>query len=189
MKEQKITTQQLVVSAVMIALAAILSMIKVWAMPLGGSVTLLSMLPIVIISIRYGVKWGFVTSFLYAIVQIFMNLGVMMSWGMTPAIWIGCLVFDYLVAYGILGIAGLFRDRGVIGACAGITLALVLRFVSHFISGSIFFDVWCPEGWNVYWYSICYNGTYMLPELIFTLVASILLFQLPAWKKIADISK
>lgn len=184
---KQITTQQLVTSAVMIALAAILSLIKVWTMPLGGSVTLLSMLPIVLISIRYGVKWGFVTSFLYAIIQIFMDLGSLMSWGMTPATWIGCLVFDYLVAYGILGIAGLFREKGIKGICTGITLALVFRFVSHFISGSIFFDIWCPEGWNVYWYSICYNGAYMLPELIFTLIASVLLFRLPAWRDLAHI--
>lgn len=188
MKQQKISTQQLVVSAVMIALAAILSLIQVWTMPLGGSVTLLSMLPIVLVSIRYGVKWGFVTSFLYAVVQIFLDLGKLMSWGMTPAVWVGCLVFDYLAAYGILGIAGLFRNQGTKGICAGITLALVLRFISHFISGSIFFDIWCPEGWNVYWYSICYNGAYMLPELIFTLAASVLLVRLPAWRKLADIN-
>jgi len=181
--QQKNTTK-LVTSGVMIALAAVLSLIKVWAMPLGGSVTLLSMLPILMISLRYGVRWGFVTSLLYAVVQIFMDLGGLMSWGMTPLTWVGCLVFDYLLAYGILGIGGIFRNKGIKGYISGITLAMILRFLSHFISGSIVFAVWCPEGWNVYWYSVCYNGAYMLPELIFTLIASLLLFRLPAFRKL-----
>ena len=181
MKNSK--TQKIVISAVMIALAAVLSTIKVWEMPLGGSVTLLSMLPIVLISLCYGVKWGLTTSFLYALLQIFLDLGKLMSYGMTPSIWIGCLVFDYLLAYGSLGLAGLFRSHGSVGECGGITLALLLRFISHVISGSIFFAVFCPEGWNVFVYSIAYNGTYMLPELIFTMTAAVLLLRVKSLKR------
>ncbi len=181
---QQNKTTKLVTSGVMIALASVLSLIKVWAMPLGGSVTLLSMLPIVMISLRYGIKWGFVTSLLYALVQIFIDLGGLMSWGMTPLTWTGCLIFDYLLAYGILGMAGIFRNHGTTGVILGISLAMVLRFLSHFISGSIVFSVWCPEGWNVVWYSVCYNGAYMLPELCFTLIATLLLFRLPAFRKL-----
>lgn len=179
-------TQQLVASGVMIALASVLSLIKVWAMPLGGSVTLLSMLPIVMISLRYGIKWGFVTSLLYALVQIFVDLGGIMSWGITPLVFVGCLVFDYLLAYGSLGIAGLFRKKGIKGIILGIVLAMLLRFLSHFISGSILFATWCPEGWNVYLYSVCYNGAYMLPELVFTLVAALLLFRLPGIRNLIE---
>ncbi len=179
-------TQQLVASAVMIALASVLSLIKVWAMPLGGSVTLLSMLPIIMISLRYGIKWGFVTSLLYAVVQIFIDLGGIMSWGITPLAWVGCLLFDYLLAYGSLGIAGLFRKQGTKGIILGILLAIALRFISHFISGSIVFSTWCPEGWNVYLYSVCYNAAYLLPELLFTLFAALLLFRLPAFRKLMD---
>ena len=181
---QQNRTKQLVTSGVMIALAAVLSLIKVWAMPLGGSVTLLSMLPIVMVSLRYGIKWGFVTSLLYALVQIFIDLGSLMSWGMTPLTWAGCLLFDYLFAYGIFGIAGMFRKKGIKGISLGIFLAMALRFVSHFISGSIVFDIWCPDGWNVYWYSVCYNGAYMLPELCFTLIGALLLFRFPAFRKL-----
>lgn len=184
--QQEKKTKKLAVSGSMIALAAVLSMVKVWVMPLGGSVTLLSMLPIVILSIRYGVKWGFVNSFLYAVVQVFLDLGGLMSWGMTAVTWIGCLFFDYLFAYGSLGISGLFRNRGTKGIFAGIAFAMILRFLSHFISGTLFFRFSCPIGWNVCLYSICYNGAYMLPELCFTLIAALILFRLPSFQKLQE---
>lgn len=184
MRKQKSTViTQMVTSAMLIALAAVLSLIKIWQMPLGGSVTLLSMLPIVVISIRYGIKQGFFCSFLYSLVQIAFGLPELMAWGMTVQIWVGCLVFDYVLAYGILGIAGIFRKKGTAGICMGIIIALVLRMVSHFISGTIFFDEWCPEGWNIYLYSLAYNGAYMLPEAVFTTVASVIIFKIPSIKK------
>lgn len=173
----------MVTSAMLIALATVLSMIKIWQMPLGGSITLLSMLPVVIISIMYGIKWGLGSSFLYAAVQIAVGLPELMVWGMTPTVWIGCLLFDYIFAYGLLGVAGILRKKGTAGICTGIVLALTLRFINHFISGTIFFASWCPEGWNVCFYSICYNGAYMLPEMIFTMIASIIIFKVPVFKK------
>lgn len=184
MDNKKSTTLvQMTTSAILIALAAVLSLIKIWYMPLGGSVTLLSMLPIVLISIRYGIKWGFFCSFLYSAVQIALDISGLMSWGMTAEIWVGCLVFDYILAYGILGIAGIFRKKGSVGICIGIALALILRMLSHFISGTIFFDEWCPEGWNVYLYSLAYNGAYMLPETLFTMIAAVMIFKIPSFKK------
>ena len=180
---QTLNLRRFVTSAIMIGLAAVLSMIKVWEMPLGGSVTLLSMLPITLLSIKYGVKWGLFSAFIYSLVQIAIDFPKLMSWGMTLKIWIGCIVFDYLVAYTILGLAGIFRNRGKYGIYTGITLVLILRYFSHFISGTIFFDIWCPEGWNVVLYSICYNGAYMLPEIIFTLIAAFILIKLPQTKK------
>lgn len=182
MKSQ--TTKRLVTSAVMIALAAVLSMIKVWQMPLGGSITLLSMLPICILSIKYGVKWGFFTAFTYSVVQMLLSLGSLMSWGMTPKIWIGCILFDYIIAFTVLGFSGIFKDKGTFGIILGIALAVALRFVCHFISGTVFFDIWCPEGWNLYWYSISYNGTFMLPEMIFTVIGAVALFKVPQTTKL-----
>lgn len=182
MKNQ--TTKRLVTSAVMLALATVLSMIKVWKMPLGGSITLLSMLPVCILSIKYGVKWGLFTAFTYGLIQMLLSLGELMSWGMTLKIWFGCIIFDYLLAFAVLGISGIFKDKGTAGIIGGIVLAVALRFVCHFISGSIFFDIWCPEGWNVYWYSVCYNGTYMLPEMIFTVAGAVALFKVPQTTKL-----
>ena len=80
-------TKRLVESAIMVALAAVLSLIKIWKMPLEGSVTLLSMLPICLLSIRYGVKWGLFVSAFYSVVQIALDLSSLMTWGMTVRIY------------------------------------------------------------------------------------------------------
>lgn len=180
----KIETKKLTLSAVMIALSAVLSLVKVYELPLGGSITLLSMLPVAVIAICYGTRHGLFCSALYAFVQIAMDAGKLMGYGMTAGTWVGCLLFDYIIAFGALGLAGLFRKKGTLGMCLGICLALVIRFISHFISGAIVFAVFAPEGWNVYLYSLCYNGSYMLPELIITLVGAVLLFRLPQVNKL-----
>ena len=179
-------TKKLTLSAVMIALSAVLSLIKVYQLPLGGSITLLSMLPVAAVAICYGTKTGLFASILYAFVQIMLDLGALMGYGMTPLTWVGCLLFDYIIAFGAIGLAGIFRNHGTIGMCAGVALACVVRFISHFISGAIVFSVWCPDGWNVYWYSIVYNGSYMLPELILTVIGAVLLFRMPQMKKLME---
>ncbi len=183
---ENMNIKKMTLSAVMIALSAVLSMVKVYQLPLGGSITLLSMLPVAAVAICYGTKTGLFASLLYACVQIALDLGALMGYGMTPATWLGCLLFDYILAYGILGISGFFRKNGTIGMCVGISIACIGRFISHFISGAIVFSVWCPEGWNVYWYSVVYNGSYMLPELIITVIGAAFLFRMPAIKKIIE---
>lgn len=180
--------ERLAVSAVLIALATVLSFVKVYQLPLGGAITLLSMLPIAVISVRYGTPWGLVSAFCYGLVQLGTGLAELMSWGMTPAQWVGSIVFDYLLAFTAIGLAGLFARKGRVGLLVGSTLALVLRFVSHFISGTIFFAQWCPTGWNVALYSVCYNGSYMLPELIFTLIALGLITALPQGKRLMNLT-
>lgn len=179
-------TKKLTLSAVMISLSAVLSMVKVYELPLGGSITLLSMLPVCAIAICYGTKTGLFVSILYAFLQIALDLGKLMGYGMTPLTWIGCLVFDYIIAYGALGLSGIFRKKGTLGMCAGVAISCFVRFASHFISGAIVFSVWCPDGWNVYWYSIAYNGSYMLPELILTTIGAALLFRMPSVKKLIE---
>ena len=184
MENTKINTRRLVISAVMIALASVLSLIKVYQLPLGGSITLLSMLPIVLLSVKFGPRWGLFSAFVYALVQFALDLPAAMSWGMTPGMWVGCIVFDYLLAFTVLGLAGIFRNKGPYGLYIGIALALVLRFVCHFISGTVIFATWAQEGWNVALYSIVYNGSFMLPELIFTLLGALVLFKLPQTQKL-----
>ena len=180
-------TRVLAECAVMVALSTVLSLVKVWEMPLGGSITLLSMLPVMLIAIRHGTRVGTFTAFVYAAGQLFLGLSSLMSWGMTPAMWIGSVTFDYLLAFTLLGLAGVFKKHGLPGALAGIVLACALRFISHFISGAIFFAVWCPEGWNVVLYSVCYNGGYMLPELVLTVMGASLLFASRPMRKLAGI--
>ena len=180
-------TRKLTECAIMVALAAVLSMIKVYNLPLGGSVTLLSMLPICIISVRHGVRTGLFTAFLYSCIQFAFGIlfDGLLGWGMTPDVFAGCVVFDYLVPFTVLGLAGVFKKEGTGGIVAGTVMVLVLRFVSHLISGTIFFDIWCPEGWaSPFIYSVCYNGSYMLPELIFTVAGFVILMRVEQFKKL-----
>lgn len=178
-ENKKINVKKLTMSGVMIALATALSLVKIFEMPLGGSVTLLSMLPICMLAIMYGSKWGLFCSFIYALTQLLLDIGKVVGWGLTPAALVGCIVFDYLAAFTVLGLAGLFRKHGVPGYIGGICLAMALRLVSHIISGVIFFGSWAPEGWNPFIYSVSYNGLYMLPEMAFTIIGAIVLLKEP----------
>lgn len=180
----KKNTHRMVVTAILLALGGVLSLIKVYQLPMGGSITLLSMLPVAMISIEYGVKWGLAAGFLYSLIQIALDLGGVMAWGLTPAVFAGTLVFDYFLAFTAIGISGLFRRKGVAGICLGIGLGLAIRFACHFISGTILFANWCPEGWNVALYSVCYNGSFMLPEMLFTMIAASILFKMPQINRI-----
>ena len=182
-------TKALVESAVMIALAVVLDMVKIWTMPWGGSVTLLSMLPIMLISIRHGIGWGLGSAFCFACLQII--TGGVFGWGLTPATLIGALLLDYFVAFTVLGLAGLFRQKGAFGVMVGIVIVCALRFLSHFASGIILwanleqFVAFGKEWVNrPIFYSLCYNGMYMLPETIFTSVAALLLMNVPQTKKL-----
>lgn len=180
---------KLCVSAIMLALAFVLSFVKIVDFAWGGSITLLSMLPICLVSIKYGLGWGLGTSFCYALLQFFQGLGEAMSWGLTPETWIGMILFDYLIAFTVLGLAGLLRKQGRIGCCLGICIALGLRYVSSVLSGAI---VWksigeLAFGWtfdNTWVYSLVYNALYMIPEIVLTVVAAVLILSaLPQIKK------
>ena len=174
--QQNSNIKRLCVSAIMIALATVLSLIKVYQLPLGGSITLLSMLPIVFLSVSYGVGWGFFSAFVYALIQMFLDLAAVASWGLTPAIFIGCIALDYILAFTALGIAGIFRKKGTVGVLLGSCLALFLRFVSHFLSGIILFRSFEMFNSPFLW-SLFYNGSFMLPEMIFTTVGLFFLFK------------
>lgn len=183
-------TQILVEGAAMVALATILSFIRIIRLPWGGSVTLLSMLPIFIFSIRRGAKSGLVVSFLYSLVQF--GQGVMdgiFGWGLTPIMLIGCIFLDYIGAFSVLGIAGIFRRKGLPGWICGICLAITLRFIMHFLSGVV---IWHSFGelWNgfstenTFVYSFLYNGFYMALEMIFTTAGAIALLKAPQTKRL-----
>ena len=179
---------KLTFSAVMVALASALSLIKIYELPLGGAVTLLSMLPIVVISISLGLKWGVGSSFVYSLIQLFFGITLdgLLGWGLTATYLVGVIFLDYLIPFTVLGLAGAFAKKGYAGTLAGILLVFVLRFVSHLFSGAILFGI--PEKWadkfsNVWLYSAAYNGSYMLPELVITLVAAAIIFRLPQVKK------
>lgn len=177
----------LVECAILIALSSVLSFVKIWHMPLGGSVTLVSMLPVAVIGIRRGTKWGLASAFVYAVFQLIFGIADgLLGWGLTPVMLAGCMVFDYLAAFTVLGLSGMFRKQGELGVYFGLALAIFLRFVSHFISGYVIFTN--LDKWEVFGrlfsespalYSVCYNGLFMLPELILTLVVAAILMRIP----------
>lgn len=173
-------TQKLTVSAVMIALATALSFVKLWEMPLGGAVTLLSMLPMCLLSVMYGVKWSALPCFVYAAIQ--MAVSGVFGWGLTPTVLVGAIIFDYLAPFTCLCFAGAFRKKGLWGIVFGILLVCVVRFLFHFASGCIFFRSYELFN-NPYMWSLAYNGTFMLPELGLTLVGAVALFKVPAINK------
>ena len=181
LKNQK--TVRLVTSAMMIALSTVLSMITLLKMPLGGSLTPLSMLPVCLISMKYGVAWGIGTSFAYSLIQLLLDLGAVLSWGLTPQTVAACIFCDCLLAFTVLGPAGIFANQGCFGKCAGVALAVLLRFLCHVVSGGTIFAVW--SGWENAWlYSVCYNGAFMLPEGILTVIGTYLLLKIPTTQKL-----
>lgn len=193
MKISKKSVYNLVLSAVFVALATVLSNIKVVKMPLGGSVTLLSMLPIVMISVMLGLKWGIGSAFVYSLIQLFLGIAMdgLLGWGLTPVMLVGTILLDYIIAFTVLGIAGIFAKEGYAGIIGGVGLAVVLRFLSHFLSGFIIFKN--LEQFELFGsiftnrpvlYSLAYNGLYMLPELIITVAGAAIFFKLPQIKKL-----
>ncbi len=179
-------------SAILLALSVVLSYIKIVQLPFDGAITLLSMLPLCLISIRHGVAWGLGTAFCYSWFQILQ--GGVFSWGLTPIMLVGSLFLDYILAFTVLGLAGLFRKKGTVGMVGGIALACTLRFLSHFLSGVVLWAnleqfVAFGQEWvgRPVLYSLCYNGIYMLPETVLTVVAAIVLFRVPQFRRVLGI--
>ena len=206
-------TKRLTESAMLLSVAIVLELCSkmfIPELPFGGQVTLVSMLPVVLISYRHGVKWGLVSGVAYAMIEMaigaktvtaafqpgYFGDGVMLLNAL-----IMC-VLDYLVAFTVLGLGGIFRDRienrGKALWCGAI-VALGCRYLAHILSGYILFAGWAEwfftqEGFPAWGaglvaslspaalgllYSIVYNGMYMIPELILTAVAAVLIARNP----------
>lgn len=174
----------------MIALAAVLSYIRVFKLPTGGAVTLMSMLPLVVFSIRHGVKYGLGASFGYALVQLVQGaMDGLFAWGLSAPMLAACIGLDYLAAFTCIGLAGVMRSRGAFGWVIGAVLTGLLRFLCHFLSGVV---IWGSCGelrtdfniQNVWLYSLVYNGIYMLPEIAFTSIGAYALFRVPATRRL-----
>lgn len=184
MMEKKTDAKKLALSAVMIALSAGLSMIRIIQLPFGGSVTLFGMLPVCMISIMYGARWGVFNAFVYSLVQLALDAGAVAGWGLTPQALVGAVIFDYIAAFSVLGLAGLFRASGIPGVLGGIALAIGLRVACHIVSGVIFFASLAPDGRNPFIYAVCYNAAHMIPEAVLTLVGAVILLKEPHTSKL-----
>lgn len=187
-------TPNLVRAAILVALAVALSFAKLWEMPLGGSVTLGSMLPIMLLSLALGVKWGLAGSAVFALFQLAQALieANVFPYCETGATLVICVLFDYLLPFGALGLAGAMRRRKLgrfrhAGAYLGIVLVCVFRFVCHYVTGVAIWGQWAPEGMGKYLYSLLYNGGYMLPELLITLVLAAILLESPEIRRLLNL--
>lgn len=168
--------RRLTESAIMLAAATVLSMIPLLDMPFGGKLTPLSMLPIFLIVYRYGMGWGFLVSFTYGLIQMVLGLDNL-SYATSFMAAVCIILLDYLVAYGVLGFAGLFRGKlkhSWLEFSIGIGIGCLLRFLCHFVTGV---TVWAdPSGeLPVPLFSALYNGCYMLPEMVLTIVVGVVL--------------
>lgn len=159
-RKQMLTTKQLVFSAAAIALATVCSMIKLFEMPLGGSVTLLSMLFITLIAYWYGPYAGIMTATAYGLVQFILE----------PIFYtIPQMLLDYPLAFGALGLAGFFHKQKY-GLQVGYLVGVAGRFIFATLSGVVFFASYAPEGMHPFLYSIGYQASYLIPETIVTLI-------------------
>ncbi|WP_246125539.1 energy-coupled thiamine transporter ThiT [Alkalicoccus halolimnae] len=153
--------------ALMTGLAVILDFLTLFRMPYGGSVTL-SMLPIIVISYRRGVKAGVTTGVLFGLANL--------MFGPYIVHWIQALL-EYPVAFAAAGLAGLFSftrktsvKKTFLYLSAGIAVAVGLRFIAHFVSGIVWFGEFAPEGVPVALYSFLYNLSYLGPTFILLLL-------------------
>ncbi len=212
-------TYRLTLSAIMIALATALAvicgLIPGLSLPYGGSFTIASMLPIVIVSYIFGLKWGLFTSLTYALIQMILDIlmgksSVILALflpiedGGQPLFYAICIIFiDYILAYGILFVGGAFRKmkKRTIGIATGALVATSCRYLCHILSGYIFYGSYAewffssPDQFPAEWgqkilsifdgqvlaliYSAVYNGLYMLPEIVITTVAAVIISRIP----------
>jgi len=174
-RSKKLTVKQLAFCAVSIALGTALSYIKVFSFPTGGSITLLSMLIICLPGYWFGVGAGIMTGVAYGVLQMLIDPYILFPMQ---------LVMDYLLAFGALGLAGLFVKRKH-GMIPGYITGVLGRYVFAVLSGWIFFGMYAWEGWNPLLYSVVYNGIYIFAEGLVTIV----ILLLPPVKKAMEIVK
>lgn len=151
-----------------IALSLIFSVLVLFRMPQGGSITL-EMVPLIFLAYRHGMRWGMTAGALSGVLQFFMG-----GFGVS----IFQILLDYPIAFGSLGLAGVFKNHKIISGCIG----GFARLFCHVLAGVIFFSDYVPTGQNPWIYSSLYNATFMIPSLILSLILALIL-----WKKISAI--
>ena len=195
-------TLRLVTSGVLIALGTVLSMIKVFDLPYGGSITLFSMVPVMVLGYMYGVRWGLLCGTVFGVLQAVLGATTSQAFAGLTGFNIVLMAFlDYIAAFAVLGLAGMFKrviKRPTLSFALGAVVTGLLRYLCHFLSGFIlwgsyaewfFGDVMANSTGAYIWdnftgdmlamlYSLIYNGSYMLPETIISLVAAVVLMSI-----------
>lgn len=154
-------TRMLCEGALMVVVAQILGYIKLWEMPWGGSICL-SMLPIFLFAVRWGVGDGLLAGFVLGILQFMFDGGFALGWQ--------SIIGDYLVAFTVLGLAGLFRGRKG-GIFWGTVVGSAARFLVHYVVGATIWGEYMPSEFfgmtmtTPWFYSLLYNGFYMVIDM------------------------
>lgn len=172
---------------VLVAVAVVVSFLQLpWFWANGGSVNFVAV-PLVLIGYRHGLGWGIGACMAYGLIDCIITGGI--GWGIVS------VLLDYVLAYGAIGLAGLFRRKGLLSLELGALVGCVARFAVHFFAGITAWKIAVGDTKEIFGmafdadmsvvYSILYNGSYMLPNLILALVALPLLY--PAVKKIEKI--
>ena len=203
-------TLSAIMLAFALSISAICAVLPFLNLPFGGGFTIASMLPVILIAYMYGTKWGILTAFVYSVLQMLLGFNTVSAFflpGDSQMLWwkaVLVILIDYVIAYTVLGFGGVFRKKyGIRKALVlGSVLAISLRYIAHIISGAIFFGAWAEwfftqEGFYAWGekilenfsgnglaliYSIIYNGTYMIPEIIITAIAAALIVRIPQIK-------
>ena len=180
--------------AIMLALSFALSCAKLFEMPMGGSVTIASMLPVMLISIKYGISVGLATSFTYSLTQMLQALASanVFPYCETVGTLVLCILFDYIVPFTLLGLAGLFHKLKItknteLNVYIGIVSTVVLRFICHFVTGVVIWGQWAPDGMGKYLYSFLYNAGFLSLDFIICIVCAILMFRKAELRKLVNL--
>jgi len=173
-------TKILAEGTIIIALTVILKDIlpPVAKLPQGGSVSLAGLVPLLWFSLRRGLRAGLEASAIYGLV----NMALPGSYIVDPI----QALLDYPIAFGALGLAGLFRkypSGGVLYPMVGVAVGITGRFLAHFAAGVWFFAEYAPVGMSPVVYSAIYNGSYLIVELIVSEIIMVIL----VWRKTLDI--
>lgn len=165
-KRQRLKTKQLVETSVLIALSVVLATFAVVTRPNGGAITIASMIPLILISFKYGWKWGVFAAVTYSALEMLLRFFTPPAGTLTAFILV--VMLDYAIAFGVLGLAAIWGKKWY-----AVLIVCTLRFLAHFTSGMI---IW---GGSIT-FSLAYNASYMIPETIITLAVIIPMLKIPA---------
>lgn len=175
MNKKKLTLRALCEGAILIAVAQILSLLPLWKYPWGGSVDL-AMLPILLFCCRWGFGPAAIACFVHGTLQMFLGGGISIGWQ--------SIIGDYILAYAVLCVAGLFKGKFAPGAL----VACVARFLVHYVVGATVWAEYMPENFfgmtmtSPWIYSALYNSAYVFPCMALIVLAYLLLIKTPLAK-------
>lgn len=210
--------RRLTESGMMIALATAISFVcslipvPPFNFPFGGGITIAGMLPIILIAYLYGTRWGLLTGFVYSLIQMLLGHATVSALflpveegGMQIGAALLICAIDYVIAYTVLGLGGIFRKymSPVKALVFGSIVALATRYLCHIVSGAVFYGLWAEWFFTLdgiyevvgksildtfhgnalsILYSLVYNGCYMIPEMIITPAVAAIVWRIPVLK-------